>query len=83
MTPSRLPQALVWWTSLIILFGAAVLAGRATPKTSPALAVTSVADPALARCRAAGQAALDDPACRRAWDGARARFFGHAPEAGS
>ena len=76
-------RSLIWGTSLIILFGAAILAGRATPKTSPALAVTSVADPALARCRAAGQAALDDPACRQAWDGARARFFGHAPGAGS
>ncbi len=73
-------RSLVWGTALIMLFGAAILAGRAAPKTTPALAATPSADPALARCRAAGQAALDDPACRRTWDGARARFFGYAPE---
>jgi conjugative transfer region protein TrbK len=80
MTQSRSLQALVWGAALIIFFGAAILVGRDAPKTTPAQPATSSADPALARCRAAGQAALDDPACRRTWDGARARFFGHAPE---
>ncbi|RRN63474.1 putative entry exclusion protein TrbK-alt [Caulobacter sp. 602-1] len=80
MTHSRSLQVLVWGTALIMLFGAAILAGRDAPKATPAPAAASSADPDLARCRAAGQAALGDPACRRSWDGARARFFGHAPE---
>jgi len=83
MTRSGLPRALVWGAALIILFGAATLAGRAAPKPAPVLAATPSGDPALARCRAAGEAALDDPACRKAWDAARARFFGASPEAGS
>ncbi len=80
MIQVRLFRSLVWAIALIVLFGAAILAGRAAPKNTPARAATTSADPALARCRAAGEAALDDPACRRTWDGTRARFFGHAPE---
>lgn len=76
-------RSLVWGAALIIIVGAAILAGRAAPTPTPALAASPPGDPALSRCRAAGQAALDDPACRRAWDGARARFFGKAPEARS
>ena len=83
MTLSRFLQALIWGTALIIIVGAAILAGRAAPTSKPALAASASGDPGLARCRAAGQAALDDPACRRTWDAARARFFGGAPEAGS
>lgn len=76
-------RSLVWGTALIIIVGAAILAGRAAPTSTPALAASPPGDLALARCRAAGQAAMDDPACRRAWDSARARFFGTAPETGS
>jgi len=83
MTRSAFPRALVGGTALIILFGAAILAGRAAPELTPVLVATPSGDPALARCRAAGAAALDDPACRKAWDAARARFFGASPEAGS
>ena len=78
MTQSGLSQALVWGTALVIILGAAVLAGRATPAPRPIAAATSPRDPDLARCRAAGQAALQDPDCRRTWDVARARFFGRA-----
>ena len=83
MTHSGVSGALVWGTALIIIFGAAILAGRAAPKPTPVLAATRSGDPALARCRAAGEAALDDPPCRKTWDAARARFFGTSPEAGS
>jgi conjugative transfer region protein TrbK len=76
-------RSLVWGTALVVIVGAAILAGRIAPSPKPAVALAPPGDPALARCRAAGQAALEDPACRRAWDGARARFFGRAPEAGS
>jgi len=76
-------RSLVWGTALIIIVGAAILAGRAAPTPTPALAASPPGDPALARCRAAGQAALEDPACRRAWDAARTRFFGQGPEARS
>jgi conjugative transfer region protein TrbK len=78
MTQSGFSQALIWGIALIIMLGAAVLAGRATPTSTPIAAASSPGDPALARCRAAGEAALDDPDCRRAWDTARARFFGRA-----
>ncbi len=80
MTQSRFLQALVWGTALIILLGAALLAGRATSDTAPAARPAPARDGELARCRAAGEAALADPGCRRAWDTARARFFGPAPE---
>ena len=83
MTHSGASGALVWGTALIIIFGAAILAGRAAPKPTPVLTARPARDPELARCRAAGAAALDDPSCRKAWDAARARFFGASPEAGS
>lgn len=73
-------RSLVWGTALIILLGAALLAGRATSDTAPAPRREVAGDGQLARCRAAGEAALGDLACRRAWDTARACFFGHAPE---
>jgi conjugative transfer region protein TrbK len=83
MTHVAAARALVWGTALILLFGAVILAGRAAPKPTPVLTARPSGDPALARCRAAGAAALDDPSCRKAWDAARARFFGASPEAGS
>jgi conjugative transfer region protein TrbK len=76
-------KSLVWGTALIIISGAAILAGRAAPIPTAVVAASAPRDPALARCRAAGEAALEDPGCRQAWDGARARFFGTSPEAGS
>lgn len=78
MTPSRLIQALVWGTALILLLVAALLAGRAPSQTPPAPRRALARDGDLVRCRAAGEAGLADPACRRTWDAARARFFGHA-----
>lgn len=73
-------RSLVWGTTLIILLGAAILAGRVAPGAKTASAGTTTTDPVLARCRAAGEAALGDAACRQAWDGARARFFGRPAE---
>ena len=71
-------RSLVWGIAVIIILGAAALAGRAArePSTSTASIASPRPDTVLARCRAAGEAALDDPACRQAWDRARTRFFG-------
>jgi conjugative transfer region protein TrbK len=68
-------RVLVWGTALIILLGAALLAGRASQGPSAAPVAVASRDPDLARCRDLGTAALDDPACRAAWAAARARFF--------
>jgi conjugative transfer region protein TrbK len=67
-------RSLVWGTALIILLGAAVLAGRASQAPGPAKAASAVwVDAELARCRTAGQG---DRACQAAWTAARDRFFG-------
>ncbi len=67
-------RSLVWGTALIILLGAAVLAGRASQAPGPVKAPATVAmDGDLARCRTAGQG---DLACQAAWAAARDRFFG-------
>ena len=74
-------RSLVWGTSLIILLGAAVLAGRASqPPPSGAGRPAGVTgalgagpERELARCRTAPQG---DLACRAAWAAARERFFG-------
>ncbi len=68
-------RVLVWGTTLIILLGAALLAGRASRAPTVAPAAVASRDPDLARCRDLGTAAQDDPACRAAWTAARARFF--------
>ena len=69
-------RSLVWGIALIILLGAAVLAGRASQAPATKAIVAGRTDPALARCRDEGERAKDDPACRAAWAAARARFFG-------
>lgn len=76
-------RALVWSGALIILAASALLAARTPPEAAPPPRPVVAVDGELARCRAAGEAALGDPACRRAWDATRARFFGQAPEARS
>jgi conjugative transfer region protein TrbK len=75
--------AVIWASALVMIASAAIVASRAAPRPKPTVAAISWTDPALARCRAAGEAALDDPDCRKAWDGARARFFGGQPRSGS
>lgn len=68
-------RTLVWGTALIILLGAAVLAGRASQAFNPAPEPfpPRVAKGELARCRSAGQG---DEVCRAAWAAAREHFFG-------
>jgi conjugative transfer region protein TrbK len=69
-------RLLVWGAALVMVLAAASLAGRAVHQGQPDVAPVTRPDDELARCRAAGQDAVADPACRRAWDEARARFFG-------
>ena len=71
-------KALVWGAALIILLGAAVLAGRASQPSSIIHASGGARDPELARCQGLGEASSQDPRCRAAWATARARFFGRA-----
>ncbi|WP_310083163.1 putative entry exclusion protein TrbK-alt [Caulobacter sp. BE254] len=67
-------RSLIWGTTLIILLGAAVLAGRASQAPQPIKAASiAPVDTELARCRTAGQG---DLACQAAWAAARDRFFG-------
>lgn len=69
-------RSLAWGTALIIVLGAAVLAGGSSRQSPPATPNDPPRDAALARCQTLGEAAGQDPACRRAWAAARARFFG-------
>ncbi|AZS21730.1 MULTISPECIES: putative entry exclusion protein TrbK-alt [unclassified Caulobacter] len=71
-------KALVWGTALIILLGAAVLAGGASQPSSITQASVSPRDPELARCRRLGEAGGQDAACAAAWALARKRSFGGA-----
>jgi len=71
-------KSLVWGTALIILLGAAVLAGGASQPSSTPVAKVAARDPELARCQALGEAGGQDLRCRAAWASARARFFGGA-----
>lgn len=75
-------RSLVWGTALIILLGAAVLAGGATQRSTTGWnkpgSVRAPRDPDLARCQALGEAAGQDAQCQAAWAAARARFFGGA-----
>ncbi|MGR4863244.1 putative entry exclusion protein TrbK-alt [Caulobacter sp. LARHSG274] len=67
-------RSLVWGIALLMLLGAAVLAGRASQAPAPAKpAPPALVDAELARCRTASQ---DDLACRAAWAAAWDRFFG-------
>jgi conjugative transfer region protein TrbK len=73
-------RLIAWGVALIMALGAALLAGKPIKApVSPIVVAGPPANPELARCRAAGEGALDDPACRVAWDAARARFFGKPP----
>lgn len=71
-------RSLAWGTALVILLGAAVLAGGASQPTPANPATAAPRDPALARCQALGEAAGQDAACKAAWSAARERFFGGA-----
>ncbi len=71
-------RAIVWslvaWMVLVAGF-LAVRAAKTAPQKPAAPSVAGV-DPALAKCRAAGEAAGRDPACLETWRAARDRFFG-------
>lgn len=70
-------RLIAWGVALVMALGAALLASQHTKvPVSPIVVARPPADSELARCRAAGEGALNDPACRVAWDAARARFFG-------
>lgn len=63
---------------LVVVAVMALIAGlQAGREERPVLAVAAprASDPELARCRGAGEAALVDAACQRAWRQARERFF--------
>ena len=70
-------RAVVWGLAawMVLLAGLlAIRAAKTTPSNAALSAVVSV-DPALAKCREAGEAAGRDPTCLEAWRVARARFF--------
>lgn len=71
-------RAVVLSLAALMVLVAGVLAARAakTAPQKPAAPVVAHVDPALAKCRAAGEAAGRDPACLETWRAARARFFG-------
>ncbi|WP_343699209.1 putative entry exclusion protein TrbK-alt [Caulobacter sp.] len=71
-------KALVWGTALIILLGAAVLAGGASQPSSVTKPAIGPRDPELSRCQGLGEAGGQDARCRAAWASARTRFFGGA-----
>jgi conjugative transfer region protein TrbK len=68
----------VWSLAAWMVLAAGFLAARAarTSPQKPAAASVVSADPALTKCREAGEAAGRDPACLETWRAARARFFG-------
>jgi conjugative transfer region protein TrbK len=62
---------------MVLLAGfLALRAAKTAPPKNPAAASVASVDPALAKCRAAGEAAGRDPTCLETWRMARARFFG-------
>ena len=71
-------RAIVWSLAAGMVLVAGLLAVRAarTAPQKPAAPAVARVDPALAKCRAAGEAAARDPACLETWRAARARFFG-------
>lgn len=69
-------RTLVWGITIVVVLGAAVLAGRASQAPTINAGPPLVVDPALARCRDLGEAATDDLACQAAWAAERRRFFG-------
>jgi conjugative transfer region protein TrbK len=70
-------RLIAWGVALVMALGAALLASERTKvPVSPIVVAGPPANAELARCRAAGEGAPNDPACRAAWDAARARFFG-------
>jgi conjugative transfer region protein TrbK len=71
-------RSLVWAAALIILLGAAVLAGGASQVSPISGRLAAPGDAELARCQTLGETAGVDARCRAAWSRARARFFGEA-----
>jgi conjugative transfer region protein TrbK len=71
-------RVLIWSLALVLLVGAAVLAGRGSPPVAPAQSRVTPRDAELARCQRLGEAAGQDARCQAAWARARARFFGEA-----
>lgn len=71
-------RALVWSLAASMVLAAGFLTVRAakTAPQKPAASTVARVDPALAKCRAAGEAAGRDRACLETWRAARARFFG-------
>ena len=73
-------RSIAWSVALVTILAAAVMAADAVkPEAADPRPAAMARDPDLVRCRAAGESALADPTCRRAWDAARARFFGRPP----
>jgi conjugative transfer region protein TrbK len=71
-------RAVVWGLAawMVLLAGFLALRAAKTAPPNPGAASVASVDPALAKCRAAGEAGGRDPACLEAWRMARARFFG-------
>jgi conjugative transfer region protein TrbK len=69
-------RVLIWSLALILLVGAAVLAGQGSPPSPRARSVVAPRDPELVRCQRLGEAAGQDLRCQAAWARARRRFFG-------
>jgi conjugative transfer region protein TrbK len=61
---------------MVLIAGFLAVRAAKTAPQKPAAALVVRVDPALAKCRAAGEAAARDPDCLEAWRAARARFFG-------
>ena len=72
-------RVLVWSIAGVSVLGAVALSlhGLAARSVTATSAIAArPADPVLARCRAAGEAAGGDVVCQAAWRAARDRFFG-------
>ena len=81
--PWRAPSRLWIAVPAGVAAAVAVLAGlRGREDHGLSAAAATDLEPAqavLEHCRAEGEGALDDPACRAAWASARRRFLGGAP----
>ncbi|CAN5236102.1 hypothetical protein BH10PSE4_BH10PSE4_34270 [soil metagenome] len=71
-------RAVVWGlaASMVLLAGLLAIRAARTAPEKPAAEAVAIVDPALAKCRAAGEAAGRGPTCLETWRMARARFFG-------
>jgi len=85
--------ALARAVGVLVVLGALVAAAFHLRSSEPLITVRLDSDPfaplkdtlagELARCRALGMAAVQDPACEAAWKENRRRFFGDAASASS